>query len=287
MDTRIRFTRYILGILLPCALTLVAEAGENKQAAPKQTGPITSRSTQDFKFDVYSFRPVKPGEQGTGGVGLTPDGYNARMPLVTLILTAYGPSGPEAFTTPLFNQPNWIGDRYDLNARVAEADRQAWQSQGPQRDLLRSALQNLLRERFRLVIHNQPIKAQTYDLVVSKRGARLQAAKLQPPAGCHKSNAGTGACFTVVESGAEETYQFYGASLEDLLFMLEITAKGRPVRDLTGLTGKYDFTLRHTIGPDEEPIFSWSIGDLGLQLKADVGTAPTLVIDHIEKPSAD
>jgi uncharacterized protein (TIGR03435 family) len=76
---------------------------------------------------------------------------------------------------------------------------------------------------------------------------------------------------------------------------------GRPVVDQTGLTGNYDFTLsfRPILPPDASPdaltpeqrdlptLFDALRTQLGLRLTATRGPVDHLVIDHIEKPTAN
>ena len=76
----------------------------------------------------------------------------------------------------------------------------------------------------------------------------------------------------------------------------------RPVVDLTGLRGGYDFTLDYTrelppgvpenallngapIDTSGPTIFAAARQQLGLELKAQKGFADVIVIDHVEKPS--
>jgi uncharacterized protein (TIGR03435 family) len=61
------------------------------------------------------------------------------------------------------------------------------------------------------------------------------------------------------------------------------------VEDRTGLTGRYDFTLKYTYqstDPDSYPTLTTAIQEqLGLRLERTRGSVDVLVIDHIEKPS--
>ena len=74
---------------------------------------------------------------------------------------------------------------------------------------------------------------------------------------------------------------------------------GRPIQDKTGLTGKYDFKMtRPEMGPPpggpggggqfdpSEMLFSM-VDSLGLKLESTKASVETLVIDHMEKPSAN
>jgi uncharacterized protein (TIGR03435 family) len=80
---------------------------------------------------------------------------------------------------------------------------------------------------------------------------------------------------------------------------------GRSVVDKTGLTGRYDFTLKWTPdpgglavvhdGPNAPPpadpagpsIFTAVQEDLGLRLQSTRGPVEVFVIDHVEKPDAN
>ena len=78
----------------------------------------------------------------------------------------------------------------------------------------------------------------------------------------------------------------------------------RPVVDLTGLHGGYDFNLEYTrelppgfpeggkingVEPDTSgpTVFAAVKEQLGLELKAQKGPVEVIVIDHVEKPSAN
>lgn len=92
-------------------------------------------------------------------------------------------------------------------------------------------------------------------------------------------------------------------TMEYFAFRLSV-AMDRPVVDLTHLHGGYDFNLEYTqdlplgfppggIVNGEEPdtsgptVFAAVMQQLGLQLKAQRGFADVIVIDRVERPSAD
>jgi uncharacterized protein (TIGR03435 family) len=70
---------------------------------------------------------------------------------------------------------------------------------------------------------------------------------------------------------------------------------GKPVVDKTGLTGTYDFVLQYRgRGPDESddpkvwpPLLTAVPDQLGLKFQSAKGENRFLVIDHIERPSAN
>ncbi len=79
---------------------------------------------------------------------------------------------------------------------------------------------------------------------------------------------------------------FYGATMQDLTDFLCIMSGRIPVRDQTGLTGRYDFSIRQVpISPDDNQVLSYHVDHLGLKVKPGTESRPMLVIDHIEKPT--
>lgn len=79
----------------------------------------------------------------------------------------------------------------------------------------------------------------------------------------------------------------YNATMKDLADFLTIVAGGRiPVRDKTGLTSRYDFTIKSLPrDPDENGVYRYPLRRLGLEIKPGTEQRPALVIDHIERPS--
>jgi uncharacterized protein (TIGR03435 family) len=83
------------------------------------------------------------------------------------------------------------------------------------------------------------------------------------------------------------------ASMPDLAEILQFRVS-RPVVDQTGLKGRYDFKLQWTIDEarstdaDAPPgLFTAIQEQIGLKLEAVKAPADVLVIDHVERPSAN
>lgn len=90
-----------------------------------------------------------------------------------------------------------------------------------------------------------------------------------------------------VENG-RQVKTYYSATMQDLVDFLCIMSQRIPVRDKTGLTGRYDFRIEQTpFVPDENHVYSYSVTHLGLQVRPGIENRPALVIDHIEKPTAN
>ena len=89
--------------------------------------------------------------------------------------------------------------------------------------------------------------------------------------------------------------------MAQLASLLQRSVVDRPVLDRTGLTGKYDFDLEWTpddtqfggqvrgtpATPVRPDLFGAIEGQLGLRLEATKGLIEALVIDRVERPSAN
>ena len=69
-------------------------------------------------------------------------------------------------------------------------------------------------------------------------------------------------------------------------------ALGRPVIDKTGLTGSYYFGVLkwagdEGVGSSLLPLPTLMREEFGLEMKAEVGSVPVVVVDHVEKPTAN
>jgi uncharacterized protein (TIGR03435 family) len=274
-------------------------------ATPQNGSPLakTAHTTEEKKkivFEVASLRPGEPpkGDPGlpsatpTGDPGITPDGFIVTMSLRDFIMYAYAREDPMTWigghgaTRLQQNAPAWLGDLYHLDARVSDDDRDAWSHQRKyQGEFVSSALKALLKDRCKLVIHEQPTEISGLWLVVKKNGPKLTATAPDAAIPEHGRQLGSGG--VAVWDERERGWHYHGATMADLAAELTGTSHSM-VRDMTGLTGHYDFFFR--LKPytwHEEDMFenNFPIDPLGLELKEGKVQGVTLVIDHIEKPS--
>lgn len=282
----------------PSAMLLLTVAALLSTAAVAQKSNRNPVAPKDIKFEVASITPVKPGTQTEMAQTFvpTPDGYRSSLTVGQMIMLAYGPSDPQLWHgIPLVNWPDWIGgggDWYVINARVSEGDRDAWRNQSNKLELLRTAMQDLLRDRCKLVIHEKPTQVEVFNLIVQKRGAKLKPTPVGsalPKGGGPLPSGGVRVPELLPGPGHPMRWHYYGATMADLVEFLTATSSGRPVVDATGLTGRYDFTLQNIDQParngDDEEIYNWPVDPLGLVLKPGKALGFALVIDHIEKPT--
>lgn len=158
-------------------------------------------------------------------------------------------------------------------------------------------MQVLLADRFKLKVHWETREGLAHDLVLSKNGSKMQEAKSEPPSADELKAWGNHPIPALYQRGDSNVgfdFVAHGASMSNITGMLA-GQFGHPVVDKTGLTGKYDFTLRYhgtrlsdRKADDMDPIQPLDVAiqdQLGLKLKPTKAPEKFLVIDHIEKPS--
>lgn len=172
----------------------------------------------------------------------------------------------------LIGGPTWVSDgsRFDIQAKAAAATSD---------DQLKLMAQTLLADRFQLKVHREMRPVPVYALVIAKSGPKL----LTPKHG---------------ERRHIESHPGFmsGTNVPMSSFIDEYSAKvDRPVIDKTEFSGRFDFTLRWTpdvpgaapADPSLGSIFTEIQTQLGLRFDPQKLPIEVLVIDHVEKPSAN
>ncbi|MGH9606904.1 MAG: TIGR03435 family protein [Terracidiphilus sp.] len=215
----------------------------------------------------------------------TPDGVDGlNVTLQYAIQFAYGVYDDKLWS----GGPAWLGERrFNIQAKFDVS-----QYPHPTREQRQAMMQQLLADRFKLVVHHATREFPLYDLVVAKNGSKLAEAK---PADVERSHLdGAAECLHSLPAH-RGGHAYQGCSMRDLASSLSyIREVGRTVVDKTGLTGRYTFELDWT--PEDGPastasdaaypaLFTALKEQLGLELKPSKGPLDTIVIDHVEMPS--
>jgi uncharacterized protein (TIGR03435 family) len=250
-------------------------------------------AAKPLKFEVASIKPSDPNAKGSSVMTDKVGGLRGEnMPIRALVTMAYGIRDFQ-----LSGAPGWLStERYDIaakpepveNAGPAAVPRDMTDDQRKVRDeQWRQCVRNLLAERFGLVIHKEVKEEQIFHLVIAKGGPKLTEVTTPGPRQGMSMNTGRA--------------QGFAAPMKMLADNLANTV-GRPVVDMTGLTGKYDWKLEWAPDPGiaipgpntsqqqslDAPgptIFTAVQEQLGLKLEAARGPVDTWVIDKIEHPS--
>lgn len=247
------------------ALAMPAFAQSATQAAPPNT----------LAYDVVSVKPHQTTANGGMWWRTTSDGFSASgIGLENLITTAYDLVMPDQIA----GLPGWAhSDTFDIEAKMDEDTAAAMKKLAKPEFRLAylSMMRSLLADRFQLKVHHETRELPVYNLVIAKGGSKLKEAAAGEKGSTSMSSRQMTA--TAIE-------------IHSLTFSLANDV-GRFVIDKTGLTGKYDFTVKWT--PDDEQatadsgpdIFTALEEQLGLKLVPAKGPVDTIVVDRIEMPS--
>jgi uncharacterized protein (TIGR03435 family) len=286
-------------VLLACVIAYVSVrwTGMANALALSSINPqqCTSQTASNAKrgFEVASIKRSQGDRYA--GYRILPDGFRSvGMPLHTVILIAYFPLSLWS-DERIRAAPSWVAnDPYDIEARVAPEDLAAWQSERQNflhKEMLQNDLQQMLRERCRLVAHMVPVNVKGYELMVKDRGDRLSHSRAAVlTSSVERMSLPDGGVANFVGTDNSGDWSFSNTSIKDLMVFLSMQRSGVIV-DRTGLTGRYNFEL-HGTGIDGPatgiaPSVIWDFAPLGLKLKTSVVQTTTLVIDHIQRPSSN
>ena len=234
-------------------------------------------------FDVASIKPGDPSDDRMS-IGMHSGGtlIATNVPARFLIRWAY-----RVQDFQVAGGPSWIdSDRFVIEAKLSAAPGKTMQ------DMTSSEMQSmdeqthlrtqrLLAERFNLQVHHELKKNSVYELVAAERGPKLVS-----------GTGGTSPRRVDMRRGyLKGTMASMGLFAQILSRQIDVV-----VIDKTGLSGAYDFEL--TWEPDAlltqttsdvslPSLFTAIREQLGLQLKAAKEPVDVLVVDHIEKPSAN
>jgi bla regulator protein BlaR1 len=273
---------------------------EPAKSGPATPAPATPGPAKSTAFDVVSIRQNVSTDfprNGPPPFGPTATGYRmTNSPLLLPILAAYVPQGGAAAFTPdrISGLPDWaMQERWDIDARVSDEDIAAWQKPASQAAMLPAMMQAMLVERCKLAVHREMKESAVYLLVLGKSGPKFKETNPdeEHPGGFKLPWGGV----LVPSNGGTQT--LYGASMASVASVLSLIGGGggnlgRQIQDKTGLTGKYDITVKPPAPTPGEPydpsaaLFSM-VEELGLKLESAKSQVETLVVDHIEKPSAN
>jgi bla regulator protein BlaR1 len=233
----------------------------------------TSAQNQPLAFEVAS---VKPAKEYVPAV-VDPQRFWIVTTLAGAILWA---NDTFDYNYKLPGGPSWIHrNHYEIEGRTL--------APAMTRKEMRTMLQTLLADRFKLRMHRENKEMPVYALVIGNSGAKLQSAI---------DICGEDGCIGVGPWG--EFFVKY-ARMETIAATLS-NLVDRPVVDKTGLTGRYDFRMKFdpssTKLNDGQPgrpstdapsIFVAIQDDLGLKLEPRRAAVEILVVDSADEPLPD
>lgn len=268
---------------LPLVLTKATKETAWEIPAPPPP-PKLMAADADPSFDVATIKPNDTGATSMQQLTLNGRDFQTRASsLSDLAAFAYNVQAKQ-----LVGAPDWTTkDRYDI-AAVPD------QEGAPNVEQLRIMVRKLLTERFQLKFHKDKRDLSAFVISVGKGGEKLTPTQMNGPLPGLGLSPAKGGLSLMVRN----------ATLGDFTGFLQSLVLDRPVVDGTELKGKYDFTV--TFAPDDtqfgghSPVGKLADGveaapsltealqqQVGLKLSAEKTAVDVMVIDHVEKPSAN
>jgi uncharacterized protein (TIGR03435 family) len=224
-------------------------------------------------FEVASIRPSDL-SVSEGTMFVLPGGafQGKNISALNLISMAYRIPGSR-----VVDAPGWARDaRYVIEARAPGISTLA--EAGP-------LVMSLLRDRFKLVARNETRETPVYLLHVVRSDGALGPRMRRAEPGCSNGQLPPEACRTKFETGKLVAPALNIGTLVTML----TGASGREVINETGLSEFYNIDLEWAPTPDADGVSIFTAVREQLGLRLDSGTAPlnVVVVERIERPSAN
>lgn len=214
-----------------------------------------------------------------------------------------------AYDLPFFQSPRltggpeWehaAGERYDIEAVAPVGAVPPGLPQKAREDKMRSMLQSLLEERFKLKMRREPKEQPVYAIVVAKNGPKLQKAKMQ------EKDCSEAACHSIT-GGMGRGIHGDAVSIADVVLFVQ-NWSDLPVVDKTGLTDLYNIQTDgwapmrpRPPSPDGQPPQGADAGvaaldrqtladvfrQLGLRMESQRAVVDMFFVEHVERPTAN
>ncbi|MGP8252812.1 MAG: TIGR03435 family protein [Terracidiphilus sp.] len=270
----------------PLQLTLARATPETEWAMPAPPPPVVPmKADADPSLEVATIKPSDPSRQGKGFGFRGTHFLTFNTNLNDLIAFAYGLHAKQ-----IMGAPDWFGTQlYDIDG-VPDAPGQ------PNIKQMGIMVQKLLADRCQLKFHHETRELSVYAIVVAPGGPKLAK--------------------TAATQANQQGFFFRGLgdltvrnmNMTEFASWMQSGVMDKPVVDQTGLKEKYDFELKWmpddsqfqqfrgsvpmntppNTDPNAPPSLYTAVQEtLGLKFEATKAPDDVIVIDHVEKPSAN
>ena len=273
----------------PLTLNFVRPTKETAWDIPAPPAPPRPMAAEaDPSFAMATIKPSNPSTPSSQTKTIRVYGrqyLTQNTSLADLIEVAYGVHPSQ------IKGPSWVAEvKFDL-VGVPDGEGQ------PSGKQWLTMVQKLLAERFKLAFHREKRDISVYLLSVGKSGLKNMTVS--------ESTSPFPSGLEFVASAEGLSLPARNTAMGQFAQMLQQVVLDRPVIDKTGLAGRFDFGFTFT--PDESQfdghpprlptptnttnsspgLFDAIQQQLGLKLTPETAPADVLVIDHVEKPSAN
>jgi len=265
----------------PVAVSLALATPDTAWPIPE--APKAMAADADPSLEVATIKPSDPAQHGKG-FGFRGTHFQTRnMNLNDLIAIGFGLHAKQ-----IVGAPDWFGtDLYDIDGVPDVPGRPDLKQMG-------ILIQKLLADRCALKVHHETRELSVYVITVASSGPKMAKSK--------------------AAANDPQAFGFRGLgdlivgnmTMKDFAMGMQSAVTDKPVVDHTGLTDRYDFTLKwtpddsqfaqfrsvlpatppKTDDPNAPPSLYTAVQEqLGLKIEATRAPDDVIVIDHVEKPS--
>ena len=239
----------------------------------------SAQQTSGPAFEVASVRAhkgdaVRTGPLSVSGPLIRLEGYT----LYGLIIDAFDVAGTHQISLGRsVSMEELAGVQYDIVARAPG-------NGAPAIENVRAMLRRLLADRFKLATHVETKVMEVYEIAPGSRRPQIEPGDSTQPCSEHTA---------LAADGRNDEQRFTNCPVSRLAEALD-KVDGRPVLDRSGISGKYNFRYvavpgyrarEHSDPLDIDPVEA--VNRLGLKLVSAKAPVEMLVIDHVEKPTAN
>jgi uncharacterized protein (TIGR03435 family) len=271
-----------------CASPLHSQPSLASLAAPGMLQASTAIATKSAGalpgFEVATIKPSNPDTPGKQFMAKGRQFITINTTLNDMITFAYGLQ-----TRQVTGGPAWMAsEKYDLDGKADGPDQ-------PTDLQWKDMIKKLLADRFKLTYHHEMKELPVFVLTVAKGGPKLTKSEADPSGLPGIGFRGFG------------NMPVSNASMADFAAMMQGMVLDRPMLDRTGLTDRFDFVLKWTPddsqfaslrppggklpgndGPNAPPDLLTAVQEeLGLKLESTKAPVEVMVIDRVERPSAN
>jgi uncharacterized protein (TIGR03435 family) len=259
------------------AVSTPLSLSRDKTAEEVTTAKLSNMAKEAHpKFEVATIKPSNPEEEMQGFMSQGQAIFCKNERLKDLLSFAYG-----VHPATIVNLNGWMtSERFDVNGYADVAGE-------PNMVQTREMYKDLLETRFGLKYHLEKREVSLYVLELGKPPLRITRS-------IGDSNGSPDQSITHW-SHDSATLKETNATMQEFSSMLDFFIAERPTVDRTGLEGRYDFVL--TWAPNDlsedanatakVPNIFGALAELGLKLRGAKEPYDVMVIDHVERPSAN
>jgi uncharacterized protein (TIGR03435 family) len=247
---------------------------------------VASAMAQTPAFDVVSVKPLGPKDHFGPQLGCTGERFESARPLIEVLNWAFDVEPYQLIGIPDWDPrafyPGIAPGLYRIDAIASHPVTDAE---------CKVMVQQLLKDRYKMIAHRESRETPVYALVVAKNGPKMVKADGNPGVRVLINGRPLG-----IAPGAPKDLEAPSGWSMDRLAVLLRNGVDRPVFNRTGLEGLYKIDLsfsRPGANPGNLPleagpeVMTALPEQLGLRLESVKAPIDVVVIDHIEKPDAN